>query len=64
MYLSGNWGFQLRLPANYSASDFRRRVIRAGGELLERYRVTRGKADPDELAGLQRDFTGNLRADK
>lgn len=62
--LSGTWGFRLRLPANFTASDFKRRVVMGGGELLERYRVSRGRMRPDELAGLQTDFSGNLKVDR
>lgn len=62
--LSGNWGFRLRLPATFTASDFKRRVVMGGGELLERYRVRRGAARPDEIASLQTDHTGNLRCDR
>ena len=61
--LSGMWGFQLRLPATYTASDFKRRVVRAGGELLERFRVSRGALRPDEMASLRTDFSGNHKAD-
>ncbi len=58
MALSGNWGFRLKLPAVYSASDWDRRVMRAGGELLERFKVARGTADQDTLNNLPRDFAG------
>ena len=39
--ISGNWGFVRYIPAIYSASDWKKQVIRDGGELLERYRVSR-----------------------
>lgn len=61
--LSGNWGFRIKLDGFYSASDFKRQVLRAGGEILERYRVSRGVAKQDELAGLSVDFAGNHKAD-
>lgn len=41
--LSGNWGFVLHLPTIYSGSEFEKRVMMAGGELLERYQLHRGR---------------------
>lgn len=64
MYLSGNYGFVLRLPTIYSGSDFERRVIMAGGEILERYRLKRGKFDQAQYANLPVDFAGHLTPDK
>lgn len=61
--LSGNWGFTLKLTTTYSASEFRRRIVMAGGELLERYRLTRGRFNEDAYRGLARNFAGNLKAD-
>lgn len=61
--LSGNWGFTLKLTTTYSASEFRRRIVMAGGELLERYRLTRGRFDEETYRGLARNFAGNLKAD-
>ena len=52
LMLSGNWGFRIKLPAIYSASDFKKQVLRGGGEILERYRLRRGAADPDAIANL------------
>lgn len=61
--LSGRWGFTLSIPAQYSASDFDRQVMRAGGELLERYRLARGRFNEENYAGLRSDFAGNLTHD-
>lgn len=63
LMLSGQWGFILKLDKNYSASDFRRRVIKAGGELLERYNVRRGVVDQAQLAALPMDFAGRTVGD-
>lgn len=53
MALDGAWGFYLNLPKiAWSAASLTREVRRLGGELLERYRVHRGKADAEELAYL------------
>lgn len=61
--LSGSWGFRLKLKHIYSASEFKRDVLRGGGELLERYRLSRGRLDIDQLSSLSTDFAGRLKAD-
>lgn len=61
MALSGAWGFRIALPLIYSASEFDKQVMRAGGELLERYRVSRSAADPEALAHLPVNFAGHHR---
>lgn len=61
LLLSGNLGIQLRLPANYTASDFRRRVVILGGELLDRFGMPRGAFDQDRYNQLPRDERGNLK---
>lgn len=61
--LVGNWGFRLRLPTIYSASEFKKRVLRGGGEILERYRVRRGRADADEIEALPMDRLGRILGD-
>lgn len=58
MALSGNWGYRLRIPEHYSASDWDRQVMLAGGEILERYRVSRARANPEQLTHLPTDFAG------
>lgn len=62
--LSGRWGFRLVLPAVYSASEFKRDVIRAGGEILERYKLRRGRMDWDKYDELKTDVAGNPIADR
>lgn len=61
--LSGNWGFRIKLDEIYSGSQFKRQVLMAGGELLERYRMSRGKFNQDQYQGLQTDFAGHFKAD-
>ncbi len=63
MALSGSWGFRLRLSDIYSASAFRKDVIMAGGELLERYKLNRGKLDQAQYDSLHSDFAGRFKAD-
>jgi hypothetical protein len=57
--VSGNMGFRLKLKNMFSASDFKRDVIRAGGEILERYNLTRGRFDEAQLAQLKTNFAGD-----
>lgn len=64
MALSGNWGFVLKLAELSTSSDWKRKVIMAGGELLERYRLRRGLADQAAIAELQCDFAGRILGDK
>jgi hypothetical protein len=39
--LAGNWGYVRYIPAIYSASDWKKQVLQDGGELLERYEMSR-----------------------
>lgn len=62
--LSGAWGIVLKLPAVYTASAWDKDVMRAGGELLERYRLNRGSFAEEQWMQAPTDFTGHLIADK
>lgn len=64
MMLSGNWGWRVKVSGLSSGSDFDKKIVRAGGELLERYRLTRGKFNEDHVATLPTDFAGRLIGDK
>lgn len=57
--LSGNWGFLLKLRDAASASEYDREVMLAAGELLERYRLSRGRFVRSELESLAVDAAGN-----
>lgn len=61
--LSGLWGYRLLLPKIYSMSQFRAKVLHAGGEILERFNQRRGKAIDDHLANLELDFSGRTAGD-
>lgn len=63
MALSGNWGFRLKLRDIYSASEFKKDVLRAGGELLERYKLARGRFREDQYSDIPTDFAGRLKGD-
>lgn len=47
MALSGKWGFVLHSD-KLQGPDAEKRVMRAGGELLERYRISRAKAGVEQ----------------
>jgi hypothetical protein len=64
LLLSGQMGYVLKLVNIFSASDFRRDVVRAGGEILERYRMTRGRLDEGQYAGLKTNFAGEFAFDR
>lgn len=58
--LSGEYGFRLDVLAeDFSASALERAVMLAGGELLERYKLDRGRARQHQLAALKYDHREN-----
>ena len=61
--LSGNWGFRIKLGRMYSASAFKKDVLKAGGEVLERFNLNRGKLDDNQLSDLPVDFAGRVKGD-
>lgn len=63
LMLSGQWGFVLKLDNSYSASDLRKRAIMGGGEILERYKVSRGRINHEHLATMDTDFAGRITGD-
>ncbi len=62
-FLSGNWGYKIRVDFRFSQSELVRKVIHDGGELLERYRLARGKFDQAAYLQLKTDRVGRLLAD-
>lgn len=57
--LSPLWGYVIRLPDVYSASWLDREVVRAGGEILERFGLRRGRLDEAQYAQLPTNFAGD-----
>lgn len=55
--LSGDWGFVLH--QNKMDNDGRE-VIRAAGELLERYNLSRGRLIENQVNDLKQDFKGEI----
>lgn len=62
--LSGSHGYRLKLPDIYSASSFKKDVLRAGGEILERYNQKRGRFDAQTWTELTLDVRGVPIGDK
>ena len=58
--LSGNWGVILKLSEISTASDWKKKIIMAGGEVLERYHLRRGIADHAAISSLKCDFAGRI----
>lgn len=53
--LSGTWGFCLKLVDTFSQSEWDKRIMLAGGELLERYRLHAGRFIQSQYDGLKRE---------
>lgn len=64
LLVSGRMGYTLKLVNMYSYSDFKKDVIRAGGEILERYRLSRGAFNEAQYSGLKTNFAGDFAFDK
>ena len=59
LLLAGNWGYRMRITDHYSSSSWDKKVVMAGGEILERYRVARRAAEMDAIAHLPTNFAGH-----
>jgi hypothetical protein len=66
--LSGTWGFIIKLGTVFSYTDLEKRVRTAGGEILERYRVSRERMSAeranDKLVVMPTNFAGQMPFDK
>lgn len=63
LWLSERYGYTLRLVDNFSASEYTKRVLMAGGEILERFNARRGTLQPEDLSSLPTDFAGRILGD-
>lgn len=61
--LSGRWGFILKIRDLAYEDEIEREAKRAGGELLERYRLSRGRYRPSEYEALPSTPLGELICD-
>lgn len=64
LFLSGKWGFRIDLKGIYSSSELEKDIMRAGGELLERYRMARSGFNEAQYRNLRTDFKGDLIVDR
>lgn len=62
--LSGKYGFILRISDYATSSELDRQLIRAGGEILERFRLKATRRNEDRVQNLDRDFLGLPTFDK
>ncbi|MEO5329348.1 MAG: hypothetical protein H7829_14035 [Magnetococcus sp. THC-1_WYH] len=60
--LSGRWGFDISLET-LKTDPLMKKVIMAGGEILERYRLARAGADADQINALPRWTTGEAKGE-
>jgi hypothetical protein len=64
LMLHGQMGYVLKLVNIYSASDFKRDVIKAGGEILERFGANRGRFDENKYLQLRTNSIGDFVFDR
>lgn len=60
--LDGKHGIRMKMDGPVTASELMREAMLVGGEILERYGVTRGIMNPDEIEALPQDRLGNCEA--
>lgn len=64
LYLSGQYGYVLKIGDVFSISDLVKRSILAGGEILERFKLARGRFDEAAYHQLPTNFAGQLEFDR
>ncbi len=54
-------GYHISMMGDRTVHDLQMRAILAGGEILERYGISRGRIfNPDTIEGMERYFTGEV----
>lgn len=56
--VSAKYGFVIKLLPIASASELEALAVKAGGEILERFRLSRRRFDGDEYDSMAMDFAG------
>lgn len=64
LFLSGRYGYVLKIGDVYSISDLSRQAIMGAGEILERFKMERGRFDEAKYHTMKTDFAGRLEFDK
>lgn len=64
LMVSGEMGYRIKLVNMYSASQLKRNVIQAGGEILERFRLARGRFDESQYVLLKTDHSGRFQYER
>lgn len=62
--LSGQMGYRIKEINCFSATDLAKEVVKAGGEILERYRQPRGSFNLDRILTAPQNKIGNHVADR
>lgn len=62
--LSGNMGFIIKLKDIPTHTSLKKVALQAGGELLERYRMARGRYNEDAYSQLHSDHAGLFKPDE
>lgn len=64
--LSGNWGFVLHLDKILAMGhkQYEHFIMQCGGEILERYRLARGRYNEDKYSQLHENSGGRLIAEQ
>ena len=61
--LSGQWGDTIHLHLWPTSSLLKKRAIMGAGEILERYKVSRGRINHEHMATMDTDFAGRIIGD-
>lgn len=64
LWLSGTWGYLMKIKEIYSASQLRHDVLVAGGEVMERFNMMRGRFDESRYHQMKTNFAGQLEFDR
>jgi len=58
LLLSAEWGYRIKVLSLYTASDLSARVLKGGGEILERFALARARFSEAQYADLKTNFIG------
>lgn len=64
LWCSGTYGYVLKIGEVYSISQLTKDVVKAGGEILERFHMDRGRFNEVKYHDIPLDFAGRLEFDR